>query len=375
MKQVYTVSQINRYLKNMFRQDYCLRDIDVRGEVSNCRYAQSGHIYFTLRDEVGAIACMMWDDDRDGLRFALSDGQQVEIHGYIDIYERDGRYELIARRIVQAGMGELYEQFLRTKAELESLGMFDARFKRPIPLYIRTLGVVTSKRGAALHDIISVASRRNPYIDIVVSPAVVQGDAAPASIVSAIKRLETSGVQLIIVGRGGGSYEDLACFNDRSVAQAVFDCPVPIISAVGHETDYTIADFAADLRAPTPSAAAELAVVDIEALTDRVSRYAEVLYNREMELVGAVTRKAVEQLRSGAVRAVNRNSRRLAVIKARLAELSPEHRRSLGQPYITAAGEPLTSVTQVHAGDELQVHLTDGDLTVSVREVLAHGGT
>ena len=274
MQNVYTVAQVNSYIKNMFTQDFMLQFISVKGEVSNCKYHTSGHIYFTLKDEKGTIACVMFAGNRSGLTFKMSEGQQVVVSGTIDVYERDGKYQLYAKEIKQDGAGALYERFERLKTELEERGMFANEYKQPIPKYIRRLGVVTAQTGAAVRDIIQIASRRNPYVQIILYPAIVQGDMAVRSIVNGIHAMEHYEVDTIIVGRGGGSIEDLWAFNEEAVAQAIFDCPIPIISAVGHETDTTIADFVADLRAPTPSAAAELAVYDIEQLMERLSEYA-----------------------------------------------------------------------------------------------------
>ena len=274
---VYTVAQINSYIKNMFTQDYMLRFVLVKGEISNCKYHSSGHIYFTLKDAKGVIACVMFAGNRTGLSFRLEEGQMVVVGGTIDVYERDGKYQLYAKQITLDGAGVLYEKFDRMKRKLEEMGMFAPEYKQPIPKYVRTLGVVTAPTGAAVRDIINIATRRNPYIQIIVYPAIVQGDQAVASIVNGIRALERLGVDVMIVGRGGGSIEDLWAFNEEAVAQAVFDCSIPIISAVGHETDTTITDFVADLRAPTPSAAAELAVYDFAALLERIAAFGSAL--------------------------------------------------------------------------------------------------
>ena len=263
MQNVYTVAQVNAYIKNMFTQDFMMQSIFVKGEVSNCKYHSSGHIYFTLKDEKGSIACVMFAGNRAGLRFRMEEGQQVVVFGTIDVYERDGKYQMYAKQIALDGAGVLYERFERLKEELEELGMFAPEYKQPIPRFIQKLGVVTAPTGAAVQDIINITTRRNPYVQIILYPAIVQGDQAAESVVNGIHALERLGVDVMIVGRGGGSIEDLWAFNEKIVAQAVFDCCVPIISAVGHETDTTIIDYVADLRAPTPSAAAELAVYDV----------------------------------------------------------------------------------------------------------------
>ena len=277
MRNIYTVAQINSYIKNMFTQDYLLRLVYVKGEVSNCKYHSSGHIYFTLKDEKGTIACVMFAGNRSGLSFQLREGQRVVVGGTIDVYERDGKYQLYAKEIILDGTGLLYEKYEQLKKELEEMGMFASEYKQAIPKYIKTLGVVTAPTGAAVRDIINIAKRRNPYIQIILYPAIVQGDQAPASIVNGIRALEQLGVDVMIVGRGGGSIEDLWAFNEKEVAQAVFDCTVPIISAVGHETDTTIIDFVSDKRAPTPSAAAELAVYEYELLMRQIAGYRDTL--------------------------------------------------------------------------------------------------
>ena len=271
IRNVYTVGQLNAYVKNMFTQDYLLQSVFVKGEVSNCKYHTSGHIYFTLKDPKGTISCVMFAGNRKGLSFRMQDGQQVIVGGSVDVYERDGKYQVYAKQIVLDGAGQLYEKFEALKRELEELGMFSEQFKQPIPKYVKTLGVVTARTGAAVRDVIQIAKRRNPYVQIILYPAIVQGEEAVPSIVNGIHALEQLGVDVMIVGRGGGSIEDLWAFNERAVAEAVFNCSIPIISAVGHETDTTIIDYVADLRAPTPSAAAELAVWDLGSLLEGLS--------------------------------------------------------------------------------------------------------
>ena len=273
LKNVYTVKQVNAYIKNMFTQDFMLNRIYVKGEVSNCKYHTSGHIYFSLKDESGMIACIMFAGQRGGLPFRMREGQQVIVLGNITTYERDGKYQLYAKEIILDGAGALYERFEALKQELGEMGMFAEEYKQPIPKFARTIGVVTAPTGAAIRDIINVAGRRNPYVQLLLYPALVQGEGAAASIVEGIAALEKKGVDLIIVGRGGGSIEDLWAFNEEIVARAIFECRIPVISAVGHETDTTIADYVADLRAPTPSAAAELAVFEYETFLNGVEEY------------------------------------------------------------------------------------------------------
>ena len=250
MRSVYSVGQVNSYIKNMFTQDFMLGRIYVKGEVSNCKYHTSGHIYFSLKDETGTIACVMFAGQRGGLAFRMREGQQVIVLGSVNVYERDGRYQLYAKEIILDGAGLLYEKFEKLKQELEEMGMFEQEYKRPIPPFASTVGIVTAPTGAAIRDIIHIASRRNPYVQLYLCPALVQGEDAAESIADGIRRLDAFGVDVIIVGRGGGSIEDLWAFNEEIVARAIFACQTPVISAVGHETDTTIADYVADLRAP-----------------------------------------------------------------------------------------------------------------------------
>ena len=277
MRNVYSVGQVNHYVKNMFTQDYFLRKVYVKGEVSNCKYHTSGHIYFSLKDETGTLSCVMFAGHRRGLAFRMKDGDKVVVGGAVDVYERDGRYQLYAKEITLEGAGALYERYLALKQELEDMGMFAQEYKQPIPHFIHTLGVVTAPTGAAVQDIRNIAGRRNPYLQVILYPALVQGEGAAQSIVKGIRMLDEAGVDVIIVGRGGGSIEDLWAFNEESVARAIFECRTPVISAVGHETDFTIADFVADLRAPTPSAAAELAVDDFRSVLENFRMYGDRL--------------------------------------------------------------------------------------------------
>ena len=265
----YTVTQVTEYILKMFRSDPFLGSVAVSGEVSNLTYHRSGHIYFSLKDENAIIAAAMFKNRTSGLKFRLEEGMKVVAYGKIDVYAPSGRYQLIAEKIENAGAGDLAEKFEKLKKDLAERGLFAQEYKQPIPKYVKTLGVVTAPTGAAVRDIINVSKRRYPGIQIVLYPALVQGTQAADSIVKGIKTLEAYGVDLMIVGRGGGSIEDLWAFNEEKVAQAIFDCSIPIISAVGHETDTTIADYVADLRAPTPSAAAEIAVFDYHALVRR----------------------------------------------------------------------------------------------------------
>lgn len=260
METAVTVSQINHYIKNLFTRDYALNRIAIKGEISNCKYHSSGHIYFTLKDSASSLACVMFASQRRGLDFRLEEGAGVIVQGSISVYERDGKYQLYAQKITREGVGRLYEEYEKLKKRLLSEGLFEEQRKRPIPKFASRIGVVTAKTGAVIQDICNVSYRRNPYVQIVLYPAKVQGDGAAETIIEGIHYFEKSDVDTIIIGRGGGSIEDLWAFNEEALARAIADCTKPVISAVGHETDTTISDYVADLRAPTPSAAAELAV-------------------------------------------------------------------------------------------------------------------
>ena len=396
MHNVYTVSQVNAYIKNMFTQDFLLHAVTVKGEVSNLKYHTSGHIYFTLKDGAGAIACVMFAGSRKGLAFQLQEGMQVQVTGSVDVYERDGRYQLYARQIEQDGAGQLYEKFEQLKRRLSEQGMFAQQYKQQIPRYIRTLGVVTAPTGAAVRDIINISTRRNPYIQIILYPAIVQGDQAAASIVRGIQVLSERAVDVIIVGRGGGSIEDLWAFNEESVAEAIFNSPSPIISAVGHETDTTIADYVADLRAPTPSAAAELAVFEYDRFLEKTEEYAAGLkqmlnrqlqqkrdrtatLGRELMLLSPMARVRDRQMRAAAyedslnaaMQQILQNLRHQVALDAgRLKGLSPLERLSGGYSYTeNEAGENIRSIAQVAEGDIIRVRVADGQIHANVMKV------
>lgn len=390
---IYSVAQVNRYVKNMFAQDFFLRRIWVKGEVSNCKYHTSGHIYFSLKDEGGTISCVMFAGQRRGLAFRMKDGDRVVVCGSIEVYERDGKYQLYAKEITLEGSGLLYERYLALKQELEDMGMFSQEYKKKIPDFVRTLGVVTAPTGAAVQDIRNVSLRRNPFLQIILYPALVQGSGAAESIVRGIQTLDRLGVDVIIAGRGGGSIEDLWAFNEEIVARAIFDCRTPIISAVGHETDFTIADFVADLRAPTPSAAAELAVNDYAQVvmrfrqyTDRIKRaafsrtdlmrqqlllYSEKLRRRSPESLLKENRQYLidqEDRISEAMNGKIRDSRhRLSVYAERFAGLSPLHRLQSGYSYVSLpGGSAVTSIEQITPGDTIDVYVTDGSYRAAV---------
>lgn len=266
----YSVGQISSYIKGLFEQDFLLKSVQVEGEISNLKYHSSGHIYFTLKDEKAAIGGIMFANYARSLKIRLRDGMKVRVSGSISTYERGSSYQIYAKSIAEAGLGVLYQRFMETKQRLEEMGLFDPAYRKPIPQYAMRIGVVTAPTGAAIQDIVNITHRRNPFAQLILYPALVQGEYAPASIIKGIETLDRMGLDVLIVGRGGGSLEDLWAFNEEAVARAIFDADTPVISAVGHETDWTIADYVADLRAPTPSAAAELAVFDVRAYADAV---------------------------------------------------------------------------------------------------------
>lgn len=382
----------------MFTQDYFLQAVSVKGEVSNCKYHTSGHIYFTLKDSSSTLNCIMFAGDRARLAFRLQEGQQVIVKGSVSVYERDGKYQLYVKEVTLDGAGALYEKYEQLKRELAEEGMFAPEYKQSVPKYIHTLGVVTADTGAAVRDIIQIASRRNPYVQIILYPALVQGASAAPSIVKGIRALERQGVDVMIVGRGGGSIEDLWAFNERIVAQAVFDCTVPVISAVGHETDTTIIDYVADLRAPTPSAAAELAVQKVSDIEAEILDRQEVLYG-QMDRILRRKRQQADQLRMqlGYLSPVSRirekrtysvqleerlqsrmqnvlRDRRhsLALYIERMKAVSPLEKLNSGFSYVEdAAGKNIRSVTQTKPGEQLRIRVSDGVITTRVEQILS----
>ncbi len=397
-RSIYTVSQINSYIKNMFAQDFLLRNLCIQGEISNCKYHSSGHLYFTLKDERGTLSCVMFAGARKGLSFHMEEGQQVFVTGTVDVYERDGKYQFYAQKAELAGTGMLYEKYEQRKRELAERGMFAAEYKQEIPRYIKTLGVVTASTGAAVRDIIQITQRRNPYVQIILYPAQVQGEGAAQSIVNGIRALEALQVDVMIVGRGGGSIEDLWAFNEEIVAQAVFDCRIPIVSAVGHETDTTIIDYVADLRAPTPSAAAELAVTEADSLEKELCGYAEFLQNgmqkkiqnerNRTERYGLLLqhRSPESKLREKRVLAdglytqlqdamggrLQENRHQVALLAERLKGLSPLDKLSQGFSYVADGdGHTVTSIQQVGVGDTVWIQVKDGSIQASVLETVA----
>ena len=388
-KNVYTVGQVNTYIKNMFAQDFLLHRVCVKGEVSNCKYHTSGHIYFTLKDAAGTISGVMFAGNRRGLAFRLKEGDRVVVTGSIEVYERDGKYQLYAKEITLDGEGDLYLRYEALKHELEEMGMFAQEYKKPIPRYVKRVGIVTASTGAAIQDIRNIASRRNPYVQLILYPALVQGDGAAESIVNGIHALDLLGVDVMIVGRGGGSIEDLWAFNEEIVARAIFECETPVISAVGHETDTTIADYVADLRAPTPSAAAELAVYDVERLMQDIAS-CENRLNRLMKNQAVLTKNRLlsyaarlkvlspeYQLNSKKQYAaeledrlgrtmrdvLNQKRHRMELLARDMDGLSPLKKLSQGFSFVSdMEGKNLSGVDQVETGDHIKIQMTNGCL-------------
>ena len=397
MKNVYTVAQVNSYIKNMFTQDFMLNRIYIKGEVSNCKYHTSGHIYFSLKDESGSIACIMFAGQRSGLAFKMQDGQQVIVLGNVTTYERDGKYQLYAKEIILDGAGLLYEKFESLKRELGEMGMFAPEYKQPIPKFAKKIGIVTAPTGAAIRDIMNISARRNPYVQLILYPALVQGDGAAASIVKGIEMLDKHGVDVIIVGRGGGSIEDLWAFNEEPVARAIFNCRTPIISAVGHETDTTIADYVADMRAPTPSAAAELAVFEYQALENymeemhlklkkalfqklQIERMKLERYRLKMNYLHPKMKLREKQQRSVEIEQKLRNimekklnlaKQRLAIQIERMKGASPLAKLNQGFSYVASEnGNVVKSIEQVQPKDRLTIYMTDGIVKAKVEDTM-----
>lgn len=393
MGSIYSVTQINSYIKNMFSQDYLLHSVYVKGEVSNVKYHSSGHIYFTMKDSAGTLACVMFAGNRSGLKFTMKEGQQIICGGSVDIYQRDGKYQLYAKEIKLDGTGALYEKYEKLKAELEDMGMFSAEYKKAIPKYARRVGVVTAKTGAAIQDIINISGRRNPYVQLVLYPATVQGEGAAETIVNGIRALDRDDIDVIIVGRGGGSIEDLWAFNEEIVARAIFECSTPVVSAVGHETDFTIADFVSDLRAPTPSAAAELTVFSITEFDIRLSNTEEQLKRQIQNCIqgkrtlleryrlsiekknpeAVIREKRMQYLRtferlSDLMKGIIANKRHeYELLIEHMRAISPLEKLSSGFAHVADSdGNTIKSVKAVNTKDKLKLTFKDGTILAEV---------
>ena len=386
MAGVYTVTQINSYIKNMFKQDFVLKSIQIKGEISNCKYHTSGHIYFTLKDELGTINSIMFAGNARKLQFRLEDGLKVVIAGYVDVYERDGKYQLYAESVKEEGIGDLTKKFNELKQMYEEMGYFSNIYKKPIPTFSKKIGVVTASTGAAIRDIINISHRRNPYVELILYPALVQGDNAKYSIAKGIQVLDRAGLDCIIVGRGGGSIEDLWAFNEPDVIEAIFNANTPIISAVGHEIDFTIADYVADRRAETPSAAAELAVFDILIVENTINtyykrmnismknelrKYKDIIQKFEMKLqylnpvnVTNKTRqdliKLEEKLYNAMQSLMVEYKNKVSLYAAKMDGLSPLKKLTTGYSFVENNGKNVTSIEDVSINDKLDIYVKDG---------------
>jgi len=392
-RSVYSVGQVNSYIKNMFTQDFLLKMVCIKGEVSNCKYHSSGHIYFTLKDKDGAINAIMFAGNRKGLNFLMKEGDKVLVTGSVEVYERDGKYQIYAKEITLDGEGDLFLKYEALKQELEEMGMFASEYKKPIPKFATKIGIVTAPTGAAIQDIRNISTRRNPYVQLILYPALVQGDGAKQSIIQGINALDILGVDIIIVGRGGGSLEDLWAFNEETVARAIFECATPVISAVGHETDTTIADFVADLRAPTPSAAAELAIFDMQQYFDHIdtlkNRLNRQTYNK-LELTKSKLKLYYLQLKvKNPANQINSNKQYLLVLEDKLHQkmnqklqdkkhklillaknldgLSPTKKLSQGYSYVSDDdGKAVRDIAQVTIGENVNIHVLNGRMKAKI---------
>lgn len=397
MQEVSTVSQINMYIKNMFVRDYTLRQLRVKGEVSNCKYHSSGHIYFTIKDRTSQLSCVMFASYTKNLDFQMQEGQSVIVQGNISVYERDGKYQMYAVDITQDGAGQLYEEYEKLKKRLLAEGLFDDSRKKAIPKYAKKVGVVTAQTGAVIQDICNVSCRRNPYVQIMLYPAKVQGHNAHLTVIEGIQYFEKTDVDTIIIGRGGGSIEDLWEFNQEALAYAIAACTKPIISAVGHETDTTIADYVADLRAPTPSAAAELAVFSYREFEVGLREYnyslnwqmENTLQLKKMKLKQYETllshvspQDLIQQKRLHLAECADlfnyiieqkiiSAKHQMALYIEELKGLSPLNKLQGGYSYISdMRGDNVRSVEKLSVGQKLNLSMTDGKAVVVVDEVL-----
>jgi exodeoxyribonuclease VII large subunit len=394
--QSWSVAEVTRYLKDLLESDHNLADLWVQGEISNVSQPRSGHLYFTIKDAQAALKCVMWRGMAQRQQYIPQDGDAVEVHGSISVYEVGGQYQLYADLIRPLGEGALYQEFLRLKAQLEAEGLFDEERKRPIPEWPRLIGIVTSPTGAALRDMLNTLRRRYPLVEVILAPTAVQGEEAPAGIIKALQTLnEIANPDVILVARGGGSIEDLWAFNDEGVVRAIVASEAPVISGVGHETDFTIADFVADLRAPTPTAAAELATPDrvdlMAALNDQNQRLDRAtlgqtaiqrwnlndLYTR-LQRHTPITRiqndrQRLDEFAYRASMAVTHQmtleKSQLSGLHHRLEALSPLAILQRGYAVVSQAdGTVIRRVEQVQPGDKLDVEVSDGKFSTRVTD-------
>lgn len=399
-KRVFTVSQINSYVGRIFNGDYALKHIYLKGEVSNCKYHSSGNIFFSLKDEHSTIRCIMFRQDKlQGLSFTLEDGQMVIAGGRISVFERDGVYQLYVKDIELSGRGELYLRYEQLKKELAEKGYFDFERKKPLPMYPRKIGIVTASTGAAIEDIKSVAGRRNPFVQLYLYPAIVQGAAAAPSIAAGIRYFDRTDVDVVIIGRGGGSIEDLWAFNERIVADAIYSAQKVIVSGTGHEIDMTIADYCADLRAPTPSAACEQVIPDIGIILNQLNNYYyEMNLKMEQKLLRCrsdlelLTRKLdasrpdrkllekkmlLSDMRKQLDRRIEAKANMIAqtyrLLVERISGLNPAKRLQGGYAFAqTTDSEPISSVVQLNEGEAFELIFSDGEALVTPERIIKH---
>lgn len=397
MENVYSVTEVNEGINKLFSSRPGLSNISIEGEVSNCTYNSSGHIYFTLKDSKSQISAVMFKGKRiTGLKFALKDGMKVIVSGSIEVYVQGGKYQLYASRIEEAGLGILYEKYLKLKAILEEKGLFDEKNKKNIPRFASKVGIVTSPTGAAIQDIINVSKRRNPYVELILYPALVQGENAYKSIIKGIKALDKIDVDVIIVGRGGGSIEDLWSFNEEELAIAIYEAKTPIISAVGHETDFTIADFVADIRAATPSQAAEIAnfeyskfVSDLDninirmknSLRTKLALLNNILQTYKLKLASFSPTKRINGYRTYLVEIdnslnkkinakLNDTKSKLAVYATKIEALSPLKRIANGYAYVADdLGNRISKVKDIKKDSIINLSFIDGKVSAKVLDM------
>lgn len=397
LKSALTVRQLNLYVRSLIEGDARLSNVLVSGELSNFKnHYASGHLYFTLKDREASIRCVMFRSFAERIKFKPLDGLKVVLRGRVSIYEKDGQYQFYAEEMLPEGVGDIALGFEQVKAKLEAEGLFDQSTKRPLPKFPKRIAVVTSDTGAAVKDIMNILSRRWSLAEIVLCSVAVQGEQAVPEMLSALDRLYSlSGIDVIIIGRGGGSAEDLWAFNSEQLARKIYESPVPVISAVGHETDFTICDFVADLRAPTPSAAAELAVPNINEISSKLNRYENSLksflenkyqfsFARLEALLNAFCMKnptdfivgrsyerldrLTDKLSQAANRTLDSADRSFVSLTARLDALSPLKVLSRGYAAVSKDNGTVSSVTQAQKGDILDVSLTDGTLICEVKD-------
>jgi len=396
---IYSVWEITHYIKQKLDSDELLRDIYVKGELSNVSQPTSGHVYFTLKDEYAELRCVMFRDRNALLKFTLEDGMSVIVRGHISVYEKRGKYQLYVEELQESGIGELYRAFEQLKKKLKDEGMFDAAYKKPIPAIPRTIGIITSPTGAAIRDMINITRRRFPHVHILLAPVAVQGEEAAPQIVNAIKLMnrvnsELMKVDVLVVGRGGGSIEELWAFNEESVARAIFASEIPVISAVGHETDFTISDFVADRRAATPSEAAELVVPDKRQIEKNLSAFElqlrqniykmieeqrrrlesiekNVLFRTPTERINQY-RQTVDELKrtliAEVIHRVQLHKKELQALTGKLDALSPRAILKRGYSICLKEQKVVRSVMDITTGDMLRVLFQDGEAISEVKE-------